>query len=144
MTAIQLAAPWALRIMLVLVLLCALPLLSGCASSPVNAIPTPVKETTVTDARIVGTLALLNSFEFELAPSLTKLATQRNRALILARRGALTRAEVQTVQDNADRARTELTYALQFEAKHKDVGAARAIAARALPYLRANDNILNK
>lgn len=76
--------------------------LSACAAPGAQLVSAPERDTGVI---VVGTLAPLGSFEWQVAPDYTKLATTRRLAARLLTNGRITVQAAEQVQAEADAAR---------------------------------------
>ena len=91
---------------------------------------------------LVGSIAPLDSFEWEVAPMYTRLAVLRQRTARLLRDSRIDIAAAVRVQQYADHARGLLDQAVAAELKSKDRNAARATASQAKADIDSIESIL--
>lgn len=112
-----------------LAILAAALALSACASAPAQlGSAAPERDSGVI---VVGTLAPLGSFEWQVAPDYTKLATTRRLAARLLTNGRITVQTAEQVQVEADVARRLLDEAVAAGGGAANVAQAREHIARA-------------
>lgn len=116
-----------------MILVAALALLSACAQS------TPLASAPERDSGVivVGTLAPLGSFEWQVAPDYTRLATTRRIAARLLTQGRITVETAEQVQAEADAARRLLDEAVAAGGGAANVAQAREHIARAQKLVEA-------
>lgn len=103
-------------------------LLSACAAPQAQLASSPARDTGVI---AVGTLAPLGSFEWQVAPDYTRLATTRRLAARLLTQGRITVETAEQVQIEADAARRLLDEAVAAGGGAANVAQAREHIARA-------------
>lgn len=112
-----------------LTILAAALALSACASSPAQlGSAAPERDAGVI---VVGTLAPLGSFEWQVAPDYTRLATTRRLAARLLTNGRITVQTAEQVQVEADAARRLLDEAVAAGGGSANIAQAREAIARA-------------
>lgn len=111
-----------------LILAAVVAALSACAAPGAQLVSAPERDTGVI---VVGTLAPLGSFEWQVAPDYTRLATTRRLAARLLTNGQITVQTAEQVQAEADHARRLLDEAVAAGGGAANVAQAREAIARA-------------
>lgn len=128
-----------MRLLLLLVVF-----LVGCATAPTTAIDGQAQAARGGATIVVGTLAPLNTFEWDVAPLYSRVAVARAVAARRVQQGTLSTQDAREVQALANEARRVLDAAVAQEARDRNRAAATAATAPAVTALDRINSVMRK